>query len=82
MTDVFGSYELLTGGTPLSHKRVREAAYGEVLRMIKEEEPQKPSTRLSDVGAALVAISAQRHMEPGKLAKLDQAFGVAPVPTS
>src|SRR2546426_859701 len=63
-------YELLTGSTPLSHKRVREAAYGEVLRMIKEEEPPKPSTRLSDSGEALASISAQRHMEPAKLTKL------------
>src|SRR5437016_2703087 len=63
-------YELLTGSTPLSHKRVREAAYAEILRMIKEEEPTKPSTRLSDSGETLAAISAQRHMEPAKLAKL------------
>jgi eukaryotic-like serine/threonine-protein kinase len=63
-------YELLTGSTPLSHKRVREAAYGEILRIIKEEEPQKPSTRLSDSGEALASISAQRHMEPAKLSKL------------
>ena len=46
-------YELLTGSTPLSHKRVREVAYSEVLRMIKEEEPPRPSTRLSDSGEAL-----------------------------
>jgi eukaryotic-like serine/threonine-protein kinase len=63
-------YELLTGSTPLSHKRVREAAYPEVVRMIKEEEPQKPSTRLSDSGEALASISAQRRMEPAKLTKL------------
>jgi WD40 repeat protein/serine/threonine protein kinase len=63
-------YELLAGSTPLSHKRIREAAYGEILRMIKEEEPPKPSTRLSDSGEALASISAQRHTEPGKLAKL------------
>jgi eukaryotic-like serine/threonine-protein kinase len=63
-------YELLTGSTPLSAKRVREAAYGEVLRMIKEEEPPKPSTRLSDSGEALASISTQRHMEPAKLTKL------------
>src|SRR6266545_4308887 len=63
-------YELLTGSTPLSHKRVREAAYAEVLRMIKEEEPPRPSTRLSDSGEALASISAQRHMEPAKLTKL------------
>src|SRR6185436_19973527 len=39
-------------------------------RMIKEEEPPRPSTRLSDSGAALASISAQRHMEPAKLTKL------------
>jgi hypothetical protein len=63
-------YELLTGSTPLSHKRIREAAYGEVLRMIRDEEPPRPSTRLSESGAALASISAQRHMEPAKLTKL------------
>ena len=63
-------YELLTGSTPLTHKRVKEAAYGEILRMIKEEEPPRPSTRLSDSGEALASISAQRHTEPAKLAKL------------
>src|ERR1044071_7105553 len=63
-------YELLTGSTPLSHKRVKEAAYAEILRMIKEEEPPKPSTRLSDSGETLASISAQRRMEPDKLTKL------------
>ena len=38
--------------------------------MIKEDEPPKPSTRLSDSGEALASISAQRHMEPAKLTKL------------
>jgi serine/threonine protein kinase/WD40 repeat protein len=63
-------YELLTGSTPLSHKRLKEAAYGEVLRIIREEEPPRPSTRLSDSGEALASISAQRRMEPAKLATL------------
>ena len=63
-------YELLTGSTPLSHKRIKEAAYAEILRMIKEEEPPKPSTRLNGTGDALASISAQRHMEPAKLTKL------------
>src|SRR5687767_10821618 len=63
-------YELLTGNTPLTHKRMKEAAYGEILRMIKEEEPPKPSTRLSDSGEALASISANRHMEPAKLTRL------------
>jgi serine/threonine protein kinase len=63
-------YELLTGSTPLTHKRIREAAYGEIIRLIKEEEPPKPSTRLTDSGEALASISANRHTEPAKLAKL------------
>src|SRR5437899_3009488 len=63
-------YELLTGSTPLSHKRLKEAAYVEVLRMIREEEAPKPSTRLNESGEALATISAQRHMEPAKLTKL------------
>jgi serine/threonine protein kinase len=63
-------YELLTGSTPLSHKRLKEAAYDEILRMIREEEAPKPSTRLTDSGEALASISAQRHMEPAKLSKL------------
>ena len=36
-------YELLTGTTPLERKRLREAALGEVVRLIKEEEPPRPS---------------------------------------
>src|SRR5438876_377719 len=49
---------------------MKEAAYAEILRMIKEEEPPKPSTRLSDSGEALASISANRHTEPAKLTKL------------
>jgi len=63
-------YELLTGSTPLTHKRMKEAAYAEILRMIKEEEPPRPSTRLSDSGEALASISANRQTEPAKLTKL------------
>ena len=63
-------YELLTGGTPLPHQRLKDAAHAEILRMIKEVEPPKPSTRLSDSGEALASISADRHMEPARLTKL------------
>ena len=63
-------YELLTGSTPLSHKRLKEAAFAEILRLIREEEPPRPSTRLSDSGEALASISAKRHTEPAKLTKL------------
>jgi hypothetical protein len=40
-------YELLTGTTPFERQRLREAAFDEVLRIIREEEPPNPSTRLS-----------------------------------
>ncbi len=59
-------YELLTGNTPLSHKTMKEAAYAEILRMIKEEEPPKPSRRISDSGEALASISAQRRHGAGQ----------------
>jgi serine/threonine protein kinase len=63
-------YELLTGSTPLDRNRLRQAALAEILRVIREEDPQKPSTRLSGSTDSLPTISAQRQMEPGKLTKL------------
>jgi serine/threonine protein kinase/WD40 repeat protein len=62
-------YELLTGSTPLSRKRLREAAYGELLRMIREEEPPRPSARLSTTDE-LPSIAANRKTEPRKLSGL------------
>jgi serine/threonine protein kinase/tetratricopeptide (TPR) repeat protein len=62
-------YELLTGSTPLARQRLREASLSEVLRMIKEEEPPKPSTRLS--GSRQPArIAVARRTEAAKLGKL------------
>jgi serine/threonine protein kinase len=63
-------YELLTGTTPLERQRLREVGFDEIRRLIREEEPPKPSTRLSTSGVALAAISAQRHTEPAKLTRL------------
>src|SRR5262249_44350515 len=62
-------YELLTGTTPLSRKRLREASLLEVLRVIREEEPPRPSTRLSTT-EELPAIGANRGLEPAKLSGL------------
>jgi serine/threonine protein kinase len=62
-------YELLTGATPLEKKRVREATLNEVVRLIKEEEPPRPSVRLSSSGT-LAKIAAARKTEPAQLAKL------------
>jgi serine/threonine protein kinase/Flp pilus assembly protein TadD len=39
-------YELLTGTTPFPEERLRSVAYGEMQRIIAEEEPERPSTRL------------------------------------
>jgi serine/threonine protein kinase/tetratricopeptide (TPR) repeat protein len=63
-------YELLTGSTPLSRKRLREVPFTEMLRIIREDEPQRPSTRLSQSGEALPSIAAQRKTEPRKLTKV------------
>jgi tetratricopeptide (TPR) repeat protein/serine/threonine protein kinase len=62
-------YELLTGTTPFEKKRLKDAALVEVLRMIREDEPQKPSTRLSTTDE-LPSISANRGLEPNKLSAL------------
>jgi eukaryotic-like serine/threonine-protein kinase len=62
-------YELLTGSTPLESAKLRQAAYVETLRRIREEEPPKPSTRLSESREALPSLSAQRRTEPLKLSK-------------
>jgi serine/threonine protein kinase len=62
-------YELLTGSTPVSKEQLRGAAFDEIRRIIREEEPQKPSTRIT---AELTApsIAVQRHTERDKLARL------------
>ena len=62
-------YELLTGSTPLQRQRLREAGLTEMLKIIKEEEPPKPSTRLSSAQES-AKIAAARRTEPAKLAKL------------
>jgi WD40 repeat protein/serine/threonine protein kinase len=40
-------YELLTGTTPFDKERLKTAGYDEIRRIIREEEPPKPSTRIS-----------------------------------
>jgi tetratricopeptide (TPR) repeat protein len=59
-------YELLTGTTPFDKKRLHDAAFDEMLRMIREEEPPKPSSRLS-TAEGRASIAANRGLEPGKL---------------
>jgi serine/threonine protein kinase/Flp pilus assembly protein TadD len=61
-------YELLTGCTPFDGKRLRSAAFDEILRIIREEEPPKPSTRLSSA-VELPSIAANRNVEPARLGR-------------
>jgi serine/threonine protein kinase/tetratricopeptide (TPR) repeat protein len=61
-------YELLTGTTPLEHKRAREAGMMEALRIIREEEAPTLSNRLSTT-AELASIAARRGLEPAKLTR-------------
>ncbi len=62
-------YELLTGLRPFDSKRLKRAALDEMIRIIREEEPSKPSTRLS-TAEGLPSLAAVRHIEPSKLAAM------------
>ena len=62
-------YELLTGTTPLEKQRFKEAAWDEIRRIIREEEPPRPSTRLSS-SQTLPSLAAGRQTEPARLTKL------------
>jgi tetratricopeptide (TPR) repeat protein len=62
-------YELLTGETPFDRQRLRSAAFDEMLRIIREEEPPRPSTKLSS-SHTLPSVAANRMMEPSRLSSL------------
>jgi serine/threonine protein kinase len=59
-------YELLTGSTPLERKRITQVAILELLRLVREQEAPRPSTRLSTT-EELPSIAANRGTEPRKL---------------
>jgi WD40 repeat protein/serine/threonine protein kinase len=63
-------YELLTGTTPLESKRLREAGYAEMQRMIREDEPPRPSTRLSSLGGEATVLAGNRGTDVKHLAQL------------
>jgi serine/threonine protein kinase len=61
-------YELLTGQTPFDSKTLQRVGLDETRRIIREEEPKRPSTRLSTMlGADLKVIAKGRKVEPPKL---------------
>jgi WD40 repeat protein/predicted Ser/Thr protein kinase len=63
-------YELLTGSTPFDSQLLREAGYDEIRRMIREEEPPRPSARISTLGAAATTVSAHRKTDPAQLSRM------------
>ncbi len=63
-------YELLTGTTPFDRQRFARVAYDEMRRIIREEEPPKPSTRLGTLGETLPVVTAQRQTDPKGLSQL------------
>ncbi len=77
-------YELLTGTTPFDKERLKQASFDEIRRIIREEEPPKPSTRMSEcsphapredsvtrsVTTTLTSVAAQRQSDSRKLSRL------------
>jgi len=63
-------YELLTGSTPLEQAKVEGQTLVQVLREIRERDPQLPSQRFADSGEQMRAISAQRRTDPERLRRI------------
>src|SRR5207245_6331651 len=62
-------YELLAGSPPFGCKELEKAGMLEMLRVIREQEPSKPSTKLSTADG-LPAVAANRGTEPKRLTAL------------
>ncbi|MGE5297485.1 MAG: protein kinase domain-containing protein, partial [Solirubrobacterales bacterium] len=60
-------YELLTGTTPFSEEELRKAGYIEMQRVIREQEPVKPSTKLTTLGDTLTDVAKCRDCTPDLL---------------
>jgi serine/threonine protein kinase/Flp pilus assembly protein TadD len=63
-------YELLTGSTPFDNETLKKAGYDEMRRIIREDEPPRPSARFSTMQQAhLSTIAEQRGLEPHHLSR-------------
>ncbi|UCC99767.1 MAG: serine/threonine protein kinase, partial [Phycisphaerales bacterium] len=63
-------YQLLTGVTPFDGEKLREAGYAEMQRIIREDDPDKPSTKLSTMGELLTDVAKHRKVAPESLRRL------------
>ena len=63
-------YELLTGAPPFDRQRLRTAAFDEIMRIIREEEPPRPSARISTLGKDAESVSKSRNSEIGALGRV------------
>ncbi len=62
-------YELLAGALPFEPTTLRHAGFAEIQRIIREEEPPKPSTKISSLGDESTSIAHRRHTDRSALAR-------------
>lgn len=63
-------YELLTGTTPLTRDQLKQAAFDEMLRLVREHESVRPSSRVLPLSAAATQTCTMRGIEPGRLTRV------------
>jgi serine/threonine protein kinase/tetratricopeptide (TPR) repeat protein len=63
-------YELLTGTTPFAAEELMAEGFAEMMRIIREDDPHRPSTRLSSLGPSAAQTARQRHTDVARLGNL------------
>ena len=63
-------YELLTGTTPFTHEELTSAGFDGMMRLIRDAEPHRPSSRVSSLGATAESTARRRATNPQKLGLL------------